>query len=92
MNIRNLENGLALLVAVLVFVAMTFAANSALADEAAAERVLVASNATTDSAPSEKKAIRDAADDAMDRIANDNKLDLEIRLVNRTSTIAARAR
>jgi hypothetical protein len=93
MNTRNLENGLALLVAVLVFVAMTFAANSALADENGVASALVAENASpaTDSKSSTRDTIRKAADAAADRIARDNKLDLEIRLIDRTSTIAARS-
>lgn len=92
MNTRNLETGLSLLVAILVFVAMTFAANSALADTHGVESALVADNAplAADSKSRTMETIRKAADDAADRIARDNKLDLEIRLVDRTSTTAAR--
>ena len=94
MNIRNLENGLALIGAVIVLLGVTFAASSALADEVSAERAVasVADAATDKSQAEANKANRKAAEDAVDGIAEDNKLDLEIRLLDRTSTIVARAR
>ena len=92
MGNRNIVNGLALIGAILVIVGVTIAANTALADEASGVRALTS---TSDSLAdkgraNEEKANREAADAAADRIALDNKLDLEIRLVDRTSTVVAR--
>lgn len=89
MSNKNIENGLALIGAMLVLVGVTFAVNSALADETDRGR---APTTTAQSAPLSKadRANREAADSAADRIALDNKLDLEIRLYDRTSTIVAR--
>lgn len=94
MNIRNFENGLALIGAVIVLLGVTFAAGSALADEVSAERAVasVADAATDKSQAEANKANRKAAEAAVEGIAEDNKLDLEIRLLDRTSTIVARAR
>jgi len=92
MGNRNIVNGLALIGAVLVLVAVTVAANTALAEDAKGGRALGATaDALTDKGKAlADKAAREAADAASDRIALDNKLDLEIRLTDRTSTIVAR--
>lgn len=89
MNIRNLENGLALLGAAIVLAGVTFAASSALAEELPTEPTVTAADKSSNEA---SKANRKAAEDAVDSIAEDNKLDLEIHLLDRTSTIVARAR
>ena len=92
MGNRNIVNGLALIGAILVIVGVTIAANTALADEATGVRALTStSDSLSDKGrANEEKANRDAAEAAADRIALDNKLDLEIRLVDRTSTVVAR--
>jgi len=92
MGNRNIVNGLAIIGAILVLIGVTIAANTALADEAKGVRALAS---TSDSLQdkdmaSEDTADREAADAASDRIALDNKLDLEIRLSDRTSIIVAR--
>ena len=94
MGNRNIVNGLALIGAILVLVGVTIAANTALADEAKGVRALAATSDAlkrVDKADAET-ANREAADAASDRIALDNKLDLEIRLADRTTTIVARSR
>ena len=93
MGNRNIVNGLALIGAILVLVGVTIAANTALAEEATGVRALTS---TSDSLldkgrANEEKANREAADAALDRLALDNKLDLEIRLTDRTSTVVARS-
>ena len=94
MGNRNIVNGLALVGAILVLIGVTVAANSALAEEAKGVRALTStSDALQDKGrANEEKANREAAEEASDRIALDNKLDLEIRLADRTSTIVAQRR
>ena len=84
MDKRNVENGLALAGAVLVLVGVTFAASSALAEES--PRVDAAPT-TVDIAADEIN--RDAARDAVDRIALDNALDLDIRFKSHISDLVA---
>ena len=94
MGNRNIVNGLALIGAILVLVGVTIAANTALAEEAktgrsptSATKILDEKGKTT-----AEKANREAADDAAESIALDNKVDLEIRLLDRTSTVVSRRR
>ena len=94
MGNRNIVNGLALIGAILVLVGVTVAANTALAEDAKGARALAA---TSDSLAPEPRAAddktnREAADAASERILLDNKLDLEIRLADRTSTLVGRRR
>ena len=88
MNSKKVENRLALAGALLVLLGVSFAANSAFADETEAKATDSAANNSERSA---ETANRQAADDAVDSIAADNELDLEIRLLGRTSTIVARS-
>ena len=94
MGNRNIVNGLALIGAILVLVGVTIAANTALAEEAKGGRALTStSDSLLDAGRANgEKVNREAADAASDRIALDNKLDLEIRLADRTSTVVARSR
>ena len=92
MGNRNIVNGLALIGAVIVLIGVVFAANTALAETEASR----SPSATTESLRSEhkesaEKANRDAADDAATNLAREARLDLEIRLLDRTSTLIARA-
>ena len=92
MGNRNIVNGLAMIGAILVLVGVTIAANTALAEEAKSGRSpTAATEALGDKGKaSAEKANREAADDAAERIALDNKIDLEIRLPDRTSTLVSR--
>ena len=92
MGNRNIVNGLALIGAIIVLIGVTVAANTALADDAKGGRaVSVTTESVTnkDKAPADN-ANREAADAALERLAIDTKLELEIRLADRTSTIVAR--
>ena len=93
MGNRNIVNGLALIGAILVIVGVTFAASSALADEVKVARA--PAGATDVEAEFEKteveRANRDAANEAVAGLAEDNRLDLEIRLADRTSIPIARS-
>jgi len=94
MGNRNIVNGLALIGAVLVLVGVTIAANTALAEEAESGRspnVASKSLGAAGKAHAEK-ANREAAQDAANAIALDNKVDLEIRLADHTSNVVARRR
>ena len=93
MGNRNIVNGLALIGAILVLVGVTIAANTALAEEAKGGRALTAtSDSLLDAGrANDERVNREAADAASDRIALDNKLDLEIRLADRTSTVVFRS-
>lgn len=84
MNKRNVENGLALAGAVLVLVGVTFAASSALAEELPR---IDAPAAAIDTAANEVNG--DAARDAVERIALDNALDLDIRFKSHISDLVA---
>lgn len=93
MKYRNVENRLAIAGALLALFGVAFAANSALADEPAAEHAnTIVATQTSDTADVvDAKAVnREAADDAAERIAADNKLELEVRLLDRKSTTVAR--
>ena len=84
MDKRNVENGLALAGAVLVLVGVTFAASSALAEESSQ---VDAAAVSADIAADEPN--RDAARDAVERIALDNALDLDIRFKSHISDLVA---
>lgn len=92
MGNKNIVNGLALIGAVLVLVGVTIAANTALAEEAKSARLpaVATKNLSDEGKATAEKANREAADDAADSIALDNKVDLEIRLLDRTSTVVSR--
>lgn len=94
MGNRNIVNGLALIGAILVLVGVTVAANTALADDAKGVRALASTSEslTPKSRAADDKANREAAEAASERIRLDNKLDLEIRLADRTSTLVGRRR
>jgi len=93
MGNRNIVNGLALIGAILVLIGVTIAANTAFADDAESGRSPAAPADTFlhERKASADKANREAADDAAVNIVLDSKLDLEIRLLDRTSTIVARS-
>jgi hypothetical protein len=91
---RNIINGLAMLGAMLVLLAVLTAANSALAEAATAENTVGVTadeleNASLDSA---ERANREAAQLAARRMADENRQDLDFRLVAPTSILVARGR
>jgi len=92
MGNRNIVNGLALIGAVLVLVGVTIAASTALAEEAKSGRSPTAATKglSEKGKTTAEQANREAADDAAESIALDNKVDLEIRLLDRTSTVVSR--
>lgn len=92
MGSKKIENGLALLGALLVMVGVMFAASSALANDAKGGRAPTAETATGSLQGRAEQANRDAADSAIESIADDNRLDLEIRLSDRTSNTVAQNR
>ena len=93
MGNRNIVNGLALIGASLVIIGVTFAANSALAGETRVARA--PESATNVEAEIKKtdagKANREAANEAVDGLAEDNRLDLEIRLADHTNKLVVRS-
>ena len=91
MKTRNIENGLALLGAMIVIIGVSFAAESALAKESAhvtatAEAIKdVADNTRQDA----KQANHEAASQAAKSLASENWVDLDIRFDDRTSVLIA---
>ena len=94
MTNRDVVNGLALTGALLVLLGVTFAANSALADETAAvSTTAVAIHMTaSDSREQAVSANEEAATNAAQGLALDNRLNLEFRLSDHSSAIVVRAR
>ena len=90
MKLRNLENHLALLAAVVVLVGVSFAAEDALAKET---RDVTNMAAATDAAASAlriaEKASKDSAARAVESLELDVLTDLDIRLADTTSTLVA---
>jgi hypothetical protein len=91
MKTRNIENGLALLGAMIVIIGVSFAAESALAKESAhvtanAEAIQDVANHTLQGA---KQANHEAASQAAKSLASENWIDLDIRFDDRTSVLVA---
>jgi hypothetical protein len=91
MKTRNIENGLALLGAMVVIIGVSFAAESALAKESA--HVTVTTEAIQDVAnhtlQGAKQANHEAASQAAKSLASENWIDLDIRFDDRTSILVA---
>ncbi len=93
MKKTNIENMLALTGALIVLIGVSAAASSALAGEPnAAETKIVVTAAATDTnrviSMAANKAAAEATDVAISSIDRDNQLDLDIRLLDRTSFTA----
>ena len=91
MKTRNIENGLALLGAMIVIVGVSFAAESALAKESAnstatTEAIKDVADNTLQGA---KQANHEAASQAARSLASENWIDLDIRFDDRTSMLVA---
>ena len=91
MKTRNIENGLALLGAMIVIVGVSFAAESALEKEstnstATTEAIKDVADNTLQGA---KQANQEAASQAARSLASENWIDLDIRFDDRTSMLVA---
>lgn len=91
MKTRNIENGLAVLGAMIVMIGVSFAAESALAKESAhvtatAEAIKDVAHNTLQGA---KQANHEAASQAAKSLASENWIDLDIRFDDRTSMLIA---
>jgi len=91
MKTRNIENGLALIGAMIVIIGVSFAAESALAKESApVTATAVAINDVADSTlRGAKQAIDEAASQAARSLASENWIDLDIKFVDHTSSLVA---
>jgi len=90
MKLKNLENHLALLGAVIVLVGVSFAAEDALAKETRDVTNMAAADDVAASALKiAEKASKDAAARAAESIALDVMIDLDIKLADTSSTLVA---
>jgi len=92
MKARNIENGLAVIGAIVVLIGVSFAADNALAEEHAtitttAEAIHNAADETLNTAA---EANTETAAKAAASLALENWIDLDIQLADRTSTLIAR--
>ena len=96
MFIKNFQNALAVAGVLLVLVALSVATRTAFADEAAAvsSTHLGIQSAVVVSRAAAKSAHRDAADAAVNSVALDNQLDLDLDIdrLGRKSLLVARSR
>lgn len=91
MKTRNIENGLALLGAMIVIIGVSFAAESALAKESAHVTATAATinDVADNTIRGAKQAINEAASQAAQSLATENWVDLDIKFVDHTSSLAA---
>ena len=92
MKARNVENGLALVGAIVVLVGVSFAADEALAEDHAniTSTAVAIHNAADDTLRSAETANTETATVAAASLALANQIDLDIQLGDRTSTLIAR--
>ena len=94
MKARNVENGLALVGAIVVLIGVSFAADNALAEEntdIATEAVAI-QKATDNTLNSAEKANTETAAAAAASLALENWIELDIQLDGRTSELMARGK
>ena len=91
MKARTIENSLALVGALIVLVGVSFAAGTALAEETAARTspAVIALDIASTTRRDAREANRAAAADAAEALALENWIDLEVRLQDHTSVMAA---
>ena len=91
MKARTIENTLALVGAVIVLVGVSFAAGTALAQETAARTTpaVIARDIADTTLRGAREANRATADAAAEALALENWIDLEVRLQDHTSMMAA---
>ena len=88
MKLKNLENHLALLAAVVVLVGVSFAAEDALAKETRdVTNMAVAADAAASALKIAEKASKDSAARAAESLALDVLMDLDIKLEDTRSTL-----
>lgn len=94
MKARNVENGLALVGAIVVLVGVSFAAENALAEENAivTTSAIAVNNVANDTLNGAEEANAETAAAAAASLALENRLDLDIQLGDRTSTLIARGK
>jgi hypothetical protein len=94
MKARNVENGLALVGAIVVLVGVSFAAENALAEENAivTTSAVAVHNVANDTLNGAEEANAETAAAAAASLALENRLDLDIQLGDRTSTLIARGK
>ncbi|MDJ0710313.1 MAG: hypothetical protein QNJ14_07990 [Woeseiaceae bacterium] len=90
MKLKNLENHLALLAAVIVLVGVSFAAEDALAKETRdVTNMAVADDVAASALKIAEKASKDSAARAAESLALDVMIDLDIKLADTRSTLIA---
>ena len=89
MKTRNIENGLALLGAMVVIIGVSFAAESALAKESAHVTATAIQDVADNTLQGAKQANHEAASRAAKSLASENWIDLDIRFDDRTSVLIA---
>ena len=91
MKTRNIENGLALIGAMIVIIGVSFAAESAFAKESAHVRTTTAAmhDVSENTLRGAEQAIIEAARQAARSLTTENWIDLDIKFDDRTSTLAA---
>ncbi len=89
MKLKNLENHLALLGAVVVLVGVSFAAEDALAKETRDATTTAAAEAAASAVKIAEQASKDAASRAAESLARDVLIDLDIKHTDTTSTLIA---
>ncbi len=90
MKLKNLENHLALLAAVVVLIGVSFAAEDALAKETRdVTNMAVATDAAASALKIAEKASKDSAARAAESLALDVLIDLDFRLADTSSTLIA---
>ena len=91
MKTRNIENGLAVLGAMIVMIGVSFAAESALAKESAHITATAAAikDVAHNTLQGAKQANHEAASQAAKSLASENWVDLDIRFDDRTSVLIA---
>lgn len=90
MKLKNLENHLALLGAVVVLIGVSFAAEDALAKETRdVTSIAIAADASASALKIAEKASEDAAARAVESLALDVLVDLDIRLADTSSLQSA---
>jgi hypothetical protein len=92
MKARNIENGLALVGAIVVLIGVSFAAENALAEDNAkvTTTAVTLHEAADDTLNSAEQANVETAAEAAASLARENWIDLDIQLEGRTSTLVAR--
>ena len=91
MKAKNIENGLALMGAVIVLIGVSFAADDALAEETAdvTTTAVAIHNASEETLNGAEMANFETAARAVKSLAIENWIDLDIQLEDRTSTLIA---